>query len=106
MQGIANEQKLKALYDLYDARNITAEDLYSVLEEVLFSSLRTSDFYVRTIITKQTAPSCSNDMIMDCNWKGQRHEQEESLPCTNYFSVLPTDGRLYVIDNQFIKYVI
>lgn len=63
-RAINNERPLKELNQFYKSRNISALDLFKILEE--------------------TAPSCS-DMVMDCNWLGL------TKPCMEFFSFLPTD---------------
>ncbi|XP_046452018.1 pickpocket protein 28-like [Daphnia pulex] len=63
-RAINNERELKELNEFYKSRNISALDLFKILE--------------------MTAPSCS-DIIMDCNWLGLTE------PCMEYFSFLPTD---------------
>ncbi|KAK4020504.1 pickpocket protein 28 isoform X2 [Daphnia magna] len=59
-----NQEKLLEMSQLYQARNISASDLFEIL--------------------KKAAPACS-DMMMDCKWL------ESPEPCMEYFSFLPTD---------------
>uniref|UniRef100_A0A0P5S1Q7 Sodium channel protein Nach n=1 Tax=Daphnia magna TaxID=35525 RepID=A0A0P5S1Q7_9CRUS len=63
-RAINNEEELLRLGSYYEARNISALDLFRIL--------------------KKTAPSCS-DMVLDCSWLGLTE------PCMQYFSFLPTD---------------
>ncbi|XP_057370231.1 pickpocket protein 28-like [Daphnia carinata] len=63
-RAINNEEELLRLSRYYEARNISALDLFRIL--------------------KKTAPSCS-DMVLDCSWLGLTE------PCMHYFSFLPTD---------------
>jgi len=83
-RAIDNEKELKELDEFYKSRNISALDLFKILEEVSESLNLTlfDPFDLTTII--QTAPSCS-DIVMDCNWLGLTY------PCMEYFSFLPTD---------------
>ena len=83
-RAIDNEKELKELDQFYKSRNISALDLFKILEEVSESlNLTLFDPFNLTAIT-QTAPSCS-EIIMDCNWLGLTD------PCMEYFSFLPTD---------------
>ncbi|XP_057370230.1 pickpocket protein 28-like [Daphnia carinata] len=59
-----NQEKLLEMSQLYQARNISASDLFEIL--------------------KKAAPACS-DMMLDCKWL------ESPEPCMEYFSFLPTD---------------